>query len=103
VVTNRSDLFCAVMVAVSADPELLLLFGSNVLEVTDGVLATVVPSATLVFSVASSGLSILGQFASSRPDFSPSALVIGNDRKKTTRGEEFFFAQLWRADAEIIR
>jgi hypothetical protein len=38
---------------------------------------------------ASSGLSILGQFASSRPDFSPTALVIGNDREKRQEGRIF--------------
>jgi hypothetical protein len=35
-----------------ADPELLLVFGSSVLDVTDAVLVTFVPSATLEFNVA---------------------------------------------------
>jgi hypothetical protein len=40
------------MLADPADPELLLVFGSDVLEVTEGVLVTAVPSATLLFKVA---------------------------------------------------
>ncbi len=40
-VTSRSDLFCTVMLVDPADPELLLVFGSDVLEVTDGVFARV--------------------------------------------------------------
>ena len=52
VVTSRSDLFCTVMIADPADPELLPVFGSNVLEVTDGVFARAVPSATEALNVA---------------------------------------------------
>jgi hypothetical protein len=40
------------MIADPADPELLLVFGSGVLEVTDGVFARAVPSATVVLNVA---------------------------------------------------
>jgi hypothetical protein len=40
------------MVADPADPELLLVFGSNVLEVTEGVFARLVPSATVALNVA---------------------------------------------------
>lgn len=52
VVTRRSDLFCTVMIADPADPELLPVFGSAVLEVTDGVFTRVVPSATEALNVA---------------------------------------------------
>jgi hypothetical protein len=52
VVTSRSDLFCTVMVADPADPELLVVSGSVVLEVTDGVFARVAPSLTVVLKVA---------------------------------------------------
>ena len=51
-VTSRSDLFCTVMLADPADPELLLVSGSDVLEVTDGVFARVVPSVTVALNVA---------------------------------------------------
>ena len=51
-VTSRSDLFCTVMLTDPADPELLLVSGSCVLDVTDGVFARVVPSATVVLNVA---------------------------------------------------
>ena len=51
-VTSRSDLFCTVMVADPADPVLLPVFGSAVLEVTDGAFTRVVPSATVVLNVA---------------------------------------------------
>ena len=51
-VTSRSDLFCTVMVVDPADPELLPVFGSDVLEVTDGVFARFVPSATVALNVA---------------------------------------------------
>ena len=46
VVTTRSDLFSTVMLVDPAGPELLLVSGSNVLEVTDGALTRVVPSGT---------------------------------------------------------
>jgi len=45
-------LFSTVMLAVLADPELSLGSGSDVLEVTDGVLARVVPSVTVALNVA---------------------------------------------------
>jgi hypothetical protein len=52
VVTRRSDLFCTVMLVDPADPELLLVFGSDVLEVTDGVFARAVPSGTEALNTA---------------------------------------------------
>jgi hypothetical protein len=51
-VTCRSDLFCTVMTADPADPELLPVFGSDVLEVTEGAFARLVPSATVALNVA---------------------------------------------------
>ena len=52
VVTSRSDLFCTMMLADPADPELLLVSGSDVLDVTDGVFTRVVPSVTVAPNVA---------------------------------------------------
>jgi hypothetical protein len=52
VVTSRSDLFCTVMLVDPADPELLVVSGSKVLEVTEGVFARAVPSATEALNVA---------------------------------------------------
>ena len=45
-------MFCTVMVADPADPELLPVFGSAVLDVTDGVFTRFVPSATVALKVA---------------------------------------------------
>lgn len=51
-VTTRSDLFCTVMVEEPADPELLLVSGSGVLVVTDGLFTIAVPSEAVGFNVA---------------------------------------------------
>jgi hypothetical protein len=52
VVTDRSDLFCTVIVVELPDPVLLLASGSDVLDVTDGVFTRFVPSVIVVLNVA---------------------------------------------------
>jgi hypothetical protein len=52
VVKSRSDLFCTVMLTDPADPEFLVVFRSDVPEVTDGVFARIAPSVTVVLNVA---------------------------------------------------
>ena len=52
VVSSRSDLFSTAIFTDVADPELLLLSGSGVLELTEGVFTRFVPSVTVVPNVA---------------------------------------------------